>query len=29
VTDDALAFEDFLEHPAFEGRYADATTTVT
>ncbi|MFB6249989.1 MAG: hypothetical protein ABEL97_15635 [Salinibacter sp.] len=29
VTDGALAFEDFLEHPAFEGRYADATTTVT
>jgi hypothetical protein len=29
VTDGALAFEDFLEHPAFEDRYADAETEVT
>jgi hypothetical protein len=29
VTGGALAFEDFLEHPAFEDRYADAETEVT
>jgi hypothetical protein len=29
VQDGALAFKDFLAHPAFNGRYADASTTVT
>jgi hypothetical protein len=29
VQDGALAFKDFLAHPAFNGRHADASTTVT
>ncbi len=29
VQDEALVFEDLLDHPAFSGQYADAPTTVT
>jgi len=29
VVRDTLAFEDFLAHPAFDGRYADASITAT
>jgi len=29
VQDGALVFENFLSHPAFNGRYADASTTVS